>query len=67
MVSKTRTQLTCRNLYEKSASFPHETLVDYEPVMFSFRDYNVLPAEKHDNREERLMCRSEQGNRSREY
>lgn len=33
-------------ILKKSTSCPHETLVDYEPVMFLFIDYKVLPAEK---------------------
>lgn len=37
---------------KKKAGCPHETLVYYKPVMFLFTDYNVLPAEKYDNREE---------------
>lgn len=30
----------------KKASYPHETLVDYESVMFLFIYYNVLLPEK---------------------
>lgn len=48
-------QLTCRSSLEIKASCPNETLVDYELVRVLFIAYNVLPAEKYDDREERLV------------
>lgn len=48
-------QLTCRNQFEIKASCLDETLVAYALVMVLFIAYNMLPAEKYDIREERLI------------